>query len=164
MRIAGIIKDTIVNGVGIRDVIFTQGCPHRCKGCHNKQTWNANGGTEYSIEALAAELKNSRNDITISGGEPFAQQDELLSFVEYVSWKYPNKSIWIYTGYTFEELDDFALSFLSEHNVQVIVDGKYEEDKRDKALQFRGSSNQRCIDLVKTLKSGEIVSWEDTYK
>lgn len=161
MRIASITRDSIVDGVGIRDVIWAQGCPHHCKSCHNSQTWNFDGGTEMSVTEIADQL-TKWNNITISGGEPFAQEFELMTLVEYLSWRYPDKTIWIYTGYTFDQLNKGVLLELLEHNVEVIVDGRFEEDKKDTELRFRGSSNQRLIDLNKTLKCGKIVSWEET--
>lgn len=164
MKIAGIIKDSIVNGIGIRDVIFVQGCPHRCKGCHNPQTWDFTKGEERTIQSLIDELKDSPNDITISGGEPFYYPIELCTLIGHLHWAYPKKTFWIYTGYRIEELNPNDLRFLSNCKVEVIVDGRYEEDKRDTSLRFRGSSNQRLIDLKQTVKSEyeQIVSWEDT--
>lgn len=164
MKIAGIIRDSIVNGQGIRDVIFVQGCPHRCKGCHNPQTWDFTKGEEKTIQELIDELRDSPNDITISGGEPFYYPIELCTLIGHMHWTYPKKTFWIYTGYKIEELNPNDLRFLSKCNVEVIVDGEYEEDKRDTSLRFRGSSNQRIIDLKQTVKCDyeQIVLWEDT--
>jgi anaerobic ribonucleoside-triphosphate reductase activating protein len=162
MRIAGIIKNSVVNGVGIRDVIFTQGCPHRCQGCHNPETWKFDGGTEMTVDKLAKEFKDSANDITISGGEPFWNYQDLFNIILELKVDHPNKKFWIYTGYKFEELPERVLSYLQYLNVEVIVDGAFEEDKKDPDLRFRGSSNQRIIDFKKTMESGQIVSWEET--
>lgn len=161
MRIAGIIRDSLVNGVGIRDVIFVQGCPHRCPGCHNPQTWKFDSGTERFIADLVDEFTDSSNNITISGGEPFWDTYNLINLTEQLSMRYPTKTIWVYTGYRFEELSRNVLEELLYNNVEVIVDGRYEEDKRDVTLQFRGSSNQRIIDIKKSLLRGEVVQWED---
>lgn len=161
MRLAGIIKDSAVNGVGVRDVIFLQGCPHHCVGCQNPHTWSPYGGKVYGLLEIIHEV-NSSNNITISGGEPFYDVDQLTALVGSLHIAYPDKTIWIYTGYYYTELDRRTLEILAFNGVEVIVDGRFEEDKKDPKLRFRGSSNQRIIDLEKTLSSGEIVSWEET--
>lgn len=162
MRVAGVVRDSIVDGVGIRDVIFLQGCPHHCKGCHNPTTWNYDGGEELSIEEILDTLSNSSNDITISGGEPLEQFNELLYLLEAIR-KTTDKRVWLYTGYVFNyELcsDIYVLNLLSNY-VDVLVDGRFEEDKKDPNLLFRGSSNQRLIDLPKSIEKEKIVEWED---
>jgi anaerobic ribonucleoside-triphosphate reductase activating protein len=161
MRIAGIIKNSVVNGVGIRDVIFTQGCPHRCQGCHNPETWKFDGGTEMTVDKLAKEFKDSANDITISGGEPFWNYQDLFNIILELKVDHPNKKFWIYTGYKFEELNRVMVDILCNLGVEVIVDGRYERDKRDLTLQFRGSSNQRIIDVRKSLEAHEVILWEE---
>jgi anaerobic ribonucleoside-triphosphate reductase activating protein len=161
MRIAGIIKDSIVNGVGIRDVLFTQGCPHHCKGCQNPETWNFAEGEIVSTLELLEEFSGD-NNLTISGGEPLFTPNLLeLNFLYPFKKRYPNKTIWIYTGYKFEDISEETLKLLDWYNIEVIVDGRYEEDKRDAKLKFRGSSNQRLIDFKKTRKTGQIVLWEE---
>lgn len=162
MRLAGIVKDSIVDGDGIRDVIFVQGCPHHCVGCHNPQTWSFEGGEEYRFSDIADELEDSPNNITISGGEPFHNAKRLSDLVTYLDMVFPKKTIWIYTGYKFEELPEWLLKYFKYFNVEVIVDGAFEEAKKDTNLRFRGSSNQRLIDFKKTIESGQIVSWEET--
>lgn len=161
MRIAGIIKDSIVNGVGIRDVLFTQGCPHHCKGCQNPETWDVRGGKWVEAVDMIEELSGD-NNLTISGGEPLLNVYELeMLFLRHFEERYPNKTIWLYTGYKFEEIPQDKVKILSWYNIEVIVDGKYEEDKRDTKLKFRGSSNQRLIDFKKSIKSGKTVLWEE---
>lgn len=162
MRLAGIVKDSIVDGVGVRDVIFVQGCPHKCPGCQNPSTWSLVGGEEYRLNEIADELDDSPNNITISGGEPFWDCGKLTDLLTFLDMLYPKKTIWIYTGYKFEELPERTLKYLEYLNVEVIVDGAFEEDKKDPDLRFRGSSNQRLIDFKKTMESGQIVSWEET--
>ncbi len=159
MRIAGIIKNSVVNGNGIRDVLFLQGCKHKCKGCHNPQTWKLNGGSWYGVMDLCGKFYTSKNDITISGGEPLLQYDELIVFMELMC-KHQHKRFWLYTGFKYEEIEPWLLRQLSKY-VDVLVDGKFEEDKKDLTLRFRGSSNQRLIDLPKTVEQGQIVLWED---
>lgn len=159
MRIAGILKDSIVNGVGIRDVIFTQGCPHQCEGCHNPETWNVFGGNNVTIALLERLLSDSSNDITISGGEPILQYNEVIKLMRYFT-RFQNKRFWLYTGFRYEELPPQQLLELSKYT-DVLVDGRYEKDKKDPNLLFRGSSNQRLIDLPKSVKENKIILWED---
>lgn len=159
MRIAGIVRDSIVDGVGIRDVIFFQGCLHRCKGCHNPQSWSYTDGTEMSLDDVLNELKNSSNDVTISGGEPLFQILELYSLLESMN-KTQGKRFWLYTGYCYEKLPPQLIINLSKY-VDVLVDGKFVEELKDSNLLFRGSANQRLIDLPKSVNENKIVLWED---
>ena len=162
MRIAGIVRDSIVDGPGVRDVIFLQGCPHHCKGCHNPESWDTEGGTYRRNKDLLEELKDSSNNITISGGEPFLQIEDVIHFLQLLQVNSPvPKTVWIYTGYRFEELRYIWVTSLAKWGVEVIVDGRYEEDKKDPTLLFRGSSNQRLIDLPKSLKEQKVVLWEE---
>ena len=158
MRVAGIVRDSIVDGVGIRDVIFLQGCTHRCKGCHNKQTWDLNGGVHRFAGDVVKELSDSSNDITISGGEPMLQYYDLLSFLVVLK-EYTNKKVWMYTGNTVDPTK--AIYRKLANYVDVIVDGKFVEELKDSNLLFRGSSNQRIIDLKQSVKQRKIVLWED---
>ena len=104
MRVAGIIRDSLVNGEGIRDVVFVQGCPHRCFQCQNQHTWDYNGGKEVNPYELAKGFKDSPNDITISGGEPFSQWEAVVSFMYYIRLDNPNKRFWVYTGFQYEDV------------------------------------------------------------
>ena len=162
MRIAGLIRNSVVNGIGIRDVIFLQGCEHHCKGCHNPHTWSLHHGVEADIHLLAEQLKESKNHITISGGEPLLQYDQLIKFMELVN-ETQNKRFWLYTGFEYDEIPFEQLVELSKY-VDVLVDGRYEEDKRDLRLAFRGSSNQRLIDLPKSLEEFKVVLWEGLHE
>ena len=160
MRVAGIVKNSVVNGIGIRDVLFLQGCKHHCKGCHNPTTWNLDGGKEQTIDYLINQFKDSTNDMTISGGEPLLQfQDDLYHFMKRMHREH-GKRFWLYTGYRYEEIPTFILLMLSEFT-DVLVDGRFALDKKDLTLQFRGSSNQRLIDLPKSVKEEQIILWED---
>lgn len=156
MRIAGIVRDSIVNGEGIRDVVFFQGCGKHCIGCHNPQTWDYNGGQFKFIGEIVNELSNSSNDVTISGGEPLDQFDSLIHLCSQL--RREGKRIWVYTGNVVDPTKDIYKA-LAEY-VDVIVDGRFVIERKDSDLLFRGSSNQRIIDLPKSVKKGQIVLWE----
>lgn len=163
MKVAGIVKDSAVDGVGIRDVIFFQGCSHKCRGCHNPSTWNSNQGTRMSVIEIVRELETSSNNVTLSGGEPLDQNYyELFLLLKYLV-EIQHKTVWLYTGYKYEELGKFLINILVPY-IDVLVDGPYIEELQDKDLKFRGSSNQRLIDLNKTFERKEIVEWEDIYE
>lgn len=156
MRVAGIQRDSITNGIGIRDVIFLQGCSHRCKGCHNPSTWDYNGGEHRFVGDIVNELSKSNNNVTISGGEPF---DQYIALVELCKqFNRQGKTIWIYTGKTVKPTNKIYKD-LAEY-VDVIVDGRFVEELKDSNLLFRGSSNQRLINLPKSVAANEIVLWE----
>lgn len=157
MRVLGYLPNSIVDGVGIRQVFFLAGCPHHCKGCHNPESWNPNGGKDWTLGEVLITAKNNQFDITFSGGEPFFQCLELGTVCAQL---HRYKNIWVYTGYTWEQIveNDALKSVLP--NIDVLVDGRFEEDKRNPELVFRGSENQRIIDVQKSLDKGEIVLWE----
>lgn len=159
MRVAGIIRDSLVNGKGLRDVVFTQGCPHHCFNCQNPKTWNYDGGKEITPSDLAYIFKDSLNNITISGGEPFIQWKELIIFMYTVRQHNPNKRFWIYTGYDYGFIRWIVEGYMLDY-VDVVVDGKYVEELKDPNCLYRGSSNQRLIDVQNTVKEGNIVLWE----
>lgn len=158
MRVAGIVRDSIVDGPGIRDVIFMQGCPHHCSNCHNQDTWDMNGGEVRLSGSLLRELSDSPNDITISGGEPLSQWNALLRLLQLIDAQ-TDKRVWLYTGYTVD-LNQKFYKVLARY-VDVIVDGKFVEELKDPDLLFRGSSNQRLVDIKASVECGEIVEWEE---
>ena len=157
MRIAGIVRDSIVNGPGVRDVVFFQGCGKRCKGCHNPETWDYMGGCHRFMGDVINELAESDNDVTISGGEPFDQIEDLVEFSKQL--KAMGKSVWVYTGNVVDPTK-YLYAVLAQY-VDVIVDGRFVEELKDPDLLFRGSSNQRIIDLPKSVEAEEIVLWEE---
>ena len=159
MRIAGIIQNSVVNGIGVRDTIFFQGCEHHCIGCHNPKTWDINGGEEMSIQRIAEIFKASEHDITLSGGEPLLQFDEIMELMKYINEE-QGKRFWLYTGFRYDEIPPSMLSELSKY-VDVMVDGRFEESNKDLKLAFRGSSNQRLIDLPKSVEKGRVILWEE---
>ena len=157
MRIAGIVRDSIVNGPGVRDVVFFQGCGKRCKGCHNPETWDYMGGCHRFMGDVINELAESSNDVTISGGEPFDQIEDLVEFSRRL--KAMGKSVWVYTGNVVEPTK-YLYAVLAQY-VDVIVDGRFVEELKDPDLLFRGSSNQRIIDLPKSVREEKVVLWEE---
>lgn len=157
MRIAGIVRDSIVNGPGVRDVVFFQGCGKRCNGCHNPETWDYMGGCHRFMGDVVNELAESDNDVTISGGEPFDQIEDLVEFSRRL--KAMGKSVWVYTGNVVDPTK-YLYAVLAQY-VDVIVDGRFVEELKDPDLLFRGSANQRIIDLPKSVKEETIVLWEE---
>ncbi|PFK32170.1 anaerobic ribonucleoside-triphosphate reductase activating protein [Bacillus cereus] len=148
MRVMNIIHDSVVDGEGLRTVVFFAGCPHRCLGCHNSKSWNVWNGTEMAVEEIIKEIaENPLTDVTFSGGDPFFQAAEVKMVAKAV--KDLKKNLWIYTGYTLEEIQSSQNNDMIEllHYGDVLVDGRFELEKRDLTLPFRGSSNQRIIRL-----------------
>lgn len=147
LRIAGIVDDSIVDGEGVRLTVFTQGCPHHCHGCHNPQTWSLDGGHEIDTEDIVEKLKANPllSGITFSGGEPFLQPAPLADLARAAHSL--GLDVWSYTGFTLEELEKHTNVQQLLNEVDVLVDGPYVEALRDLTLRFRGSSNQRIIDL-----------------
>lgn len=161
LRLAGIVRESIVDGPGMRMTVFVQGCPHRCKGCHNPQTHDFNGGYISEINNILAVIDKDPllQGVTFSGGEPFLQAKELSVLAEEISKR--GLDIITYTGYTFEQL-----SQLFDKNPEVkqlvemskyIIDGRFVEELKSYDLKFRGSSNQRIIDVKETLRQGKVV-------
>ena len=150
MKVMNIIHDSVVDGDGLRTVIFFAGCPHFCEGCHNPASWNIRNGTEMTVDQVVQEVaSNPLTDVTLSGGEPFFQALEVAQVARRL--KALGKHIWAYSGYTLEQLQDSEDKAKREllSYCDVLVDGPFILEKRDLTLQFRGSSNQRVIDLNK---------------
>lgn len=164
VRIAGVIRQSIVDGPGLRMVVFTQGCPHGCAGCHNPETHDFAGGYDCELEKLLAVLDKNPllAGMTFSGGEPFERAEELVPLAEQVRER--GKNIWCYSGYTFEELLERAGREPAVQRLlslcDVLVDGRFEEEQKDLTLHFRGSRNQRILDMAKSLAQGEAVQAE----
>lgn len=159
MRYHNITKNDMLNGDGLRTVLWVAGCSHGCKNCHNPITWDICGGVAFDEEAkeeLFASLAPSYvSGITFSGGDPLHLQnrDEIGQLIEEVREKFPQKTIWVYTGYRWEDVKDLPYVKLAD----VLVDGPFVEELKDNTLHWKGSSNQRVIDVKKTLETGDIV-------
>ena len=144
MRIAGIKSCSCVDGYGVRYVIFLQGCPHHCHGCHNPETWDFDGGYDLNVKALVKDIAKHKmiDGITLSGGEPFEQQEECVNLLKMLP---EDTNVWIYTGYLYEKIKDTELAGMAD----VIVDGKFDHFKPVEG-RYYGSYNQRVIEKGKT--------------
>lgn len=157
---ADIQPDSILDGSGIRTVIWFQGCLHNCKGCQNPETHDMNGGMVVDIDEIKMKLKNLKyqSGITLSGGDPFFQPEAALEIAKFA--KSIGLNVWAYTGFTYEALlsDKSRLDLLKY--VDVLVDGKFMIDKKSLNCKFRGSTNQRLIDVKKSLEAGGVVLYD----
>lgn len=162
IRISGIVDESIVDGHGIRFVIFTQGCPHHCEGCHNPATHDFTGGNNVDINTLFATINENPllKGVTFSGGEPFCQPEPLVELAKKVHKI--NRDVTTYTGYTLEELQAMGNPAIQRllDETDYLIDGKFMIDRRDLTLRFRGSTNQRIIDMNKTRHNGHLVTVE----
>ena len=157
-----ITKDDMKNGDGLRVVLWVAGCSHHCPNCQNPVTWDPDDGILFDKNARKELLDIVSQDyisgITFSGGDPLfeSNREEVYELVEYIKSVYPNKTVWLYTGYTFNDLKKFVpIGILNK--IDVIIDGPYIEKFRDTSLKWRGSSNQRVINVRKTIDTGNIV-------
>ncbi len=164
IRLAGIVRESIVDGPGIRFTVFCQGCPHGCPGCHNPESHDFSGGKDCSIDRLLEEIDKDPllAGVTFSGGEPFCQPEGFLELAKGV--KERGLNITSFSGYTFEQLADMAAENIAVRDLldmtDILVDGPYIKAQRDLTLQFRGSGNQRVIDMNRTRAEGHIVIWQ----
>ena len=165
IRIAGTVGESIVDGPGFRYTVFTQGCPHHCPGCHNPQTHDFAGGREVELDVLLRDICRNPlvSGVTFSGGEPFCQPEPLYALA--VELKKKGKHLMAYSGYTFEQrmvLENPAVRRLLEQ-LDLLVDGPYLEAERNLELRFRGSSNQRVLDVPQSLLANAPV-WDERYR
>ena len=163
MRIAGVMHESIVDGPGVRFVVFAQGCPHHCPGCHNRETWDPSGGEEWTVRDLFRVVRKAPGyvqGLTLSGGEPFAQAAQMADLAS-LARKQKKWNIVTYTGYVYEDLMNMAKTDQEVARLleltDILVDGLYVEQLRDIVLRFRGSANQRIIDMKATREEGRIV-------
>ena len=159
MRYHNITKDDMLNGDGLRVVLWVAGCAHACPGCHNPVTWDPEGGLPFD-EAARREIyeeleKDYVSGITFSGGDPLhpANIRGVTELARQIRSDFPDKTIWLYTGSTWDEVRDLEVI----RYVDVLVDGPFREDEKDSTLHWKGSANQQVIDVQKTLKTGEVV-------
>lgn len=161
IKLSGIAYESLVNGPGMRRVFFAQGCKHNCKGCFNPDTHDFNGGEERDIDELIMDTLSNPilRGVTFSGGDPWEQADKFAYMAR--AFKDKGLDIWSYTGYTFEYIignKDERLGWNDLlNNIDVLVDGKFEEDKMQEGLKFKGSTNQRIIDVKESLRLNKII-------
>jgi anaerobic ribonucleoside-triphosphate reductase activating protein len=162
MRIAGVIHESVVDGPGVRFVVFAQGCVHRCKGCHNPETWDPSGGEEWSVRDLFKIIRKSPDKVkglTLSGGEPFLQAGEMADLASHARKR--GLGVVTYTGYVYEDLLEMAEADPEVAKLMletdILIDGPYVDVLKDIGLRFRGSANQRLIDMQASRAEGRLV-------
>lgn len=160
LRVVRIVEGTSVDGPGLRTSVYFAGCRHRCPGCHNEQTWDFSAGSDMTVEEVMAVVRYNDFPVTFSGGDPMYSADAILPLARALVAE--GYGIWCYTGFTYEEIEQHGTEAQREllEFVDVLVDGPYVASLRSTDLRFRGSSNQRLIDVKATLRSGIIRSWE----
>lgn len=174
MKYAKIKKCDVANGPGVRVSLFVSGCNHHCKNCFNREAWDFNYGNDFTDKEEKQIIEDLKPDhitgLSLLGGEPFERQNQegLAPLVKKVKQEYPNKKIWCYTGFTFDK--QILGQMIGEENrkttkemlenIDYIVDGRFVEELKDPKLRFRGSSNQRIIDVKKSLEKNEVVIWD----
>ena len=161
LRVVDIVEGTTVDGPGLRTAIYFAGCSHRCPGCHNEQTWPFDSGHDISVGELMAIIDAATFDVTFSGGDPLLQPDiEALTTLARLI-RESGRTLWCYTGFEYEQLAGMQHVQPLLEQVDVLVDGPYREALRDIGLRFRGSSNQRLIDLRATRAADHITLWDE---
>ena len=160
ISILEIVEDTTVDGPGFRTSVYSSGCPHHCPGGHNPQSWSIDNGHPVEIEEiLKVILDDPFADVTFTGGDPMFQPQGFTALAKAIK-QHSNKNIWCYTGYRFEELLQNPAQRTLLEQIDTLVDGRFIEALKDEELRFRGSSNQRIIDVQASLRKGDIVVME----
>ena len=173
MNYAALKPFDVANGPGVRVSLFVSGCTHRCKGCFNKEAWDFSYGEPYTeketekiLEALKPEYIKG---FSLLGGEPFEKENQkvLCEVLEKIKAAYPEKTVWCYTGYSYDtdllkgKICDFSITKRMLDCIDILVDGKFIEEEKDLSLRFKGSRNQRIIDVKASLKEGRIIRWSE---
>lgn len=163
MRYHNITTDDMLNGDGLRTVLWVAGCNHHCEGCHNPITWDINGGLPFDEEAENELFEKLKPDyisgITFSGGDPLhpKNRDEITRLAKKAREMFPKKTVWLYTGYLFDEIKELEIM----RYLDVLVDGEFKKELLDEKLHWKGSANQRVIEVPETLQVGRIVLFDD---
>ena len=158
LRVLHIVEGTSVDGPGLRTSIYMAGCRHHCQGCHNPASWDFKGGEERTIDELMQVIAYNEAPVTLSGGDPLQQPDGTRALIRRIKQEL-GYNVWCYTGYTWEEIADNASLLDVVKDLDVLVDGPFIQSERDITLRFRGSRNQRLIDVPRTLASGIVTLW-----
>lgn len=163
LRIIDIIEGTAVDGPGLRTSIYFAGCSHHCPGCHNMHTWDFDSGRDFSVAELAEIIDEAEFNVTFSGGDPLLQHNTqaLIELARRI--KNTGKTLWCYTGFRYEQIEEMPRLKPLLECIDVLVDGPFEQNKRDTELLFRGSSNQRLIDMHATRTQNKIILWDNTH-
>lgn len=161
LRVIDIIEATTVDGPGFRNAIYFAGCSHHCDGCHNPQSWSFDSGKDMEISELLTLLRDRGLDVTFTGGDPVMQGEELIALA--AKLREAGLTVWLYTGYKYEQLMEMeSMSRILDY-VEVVVDGRFIKELRDESLLFRGSSNQRLVDVALTRQNGTVTEWQSPF-
>lgn len=163
MRVLKVVEGTSVDGPHLRTSIYFAGCTHQCPGCHNPQSWDPTGGEEMSEDELMRIIAYNEAPVTLSGGDPLFQADAVASLTARIKREL-GYNIWCYTGYTWERIIEHPQLLEAVRHIDVLVDGPFIMAQRDLDIHFRGSRNQRIIDVPETLKQGKIIEIDVTSK
>ena len=160
LRVLHVVEGTSVDGPGLRTSIYLAGCSHHCPGCHNPESWDMNGGEERTLDELMDIIAYNETPVTFSGGDPLAQAQPLALLINRIK-KELDYNVWCYTGYTWQQVTQQPQLMAVVRQLDVLVDSPFLLAERDTKLRFRGSRNQRLIDVQATLSQGHIVEWND---
>ena len=158
LRVLHIVEGTSVDGPGLRTSIYLAGCSHQCPGCHNPQSWDFKGGEERTLDELMEVIAYNEAPVTLSGGDPMQQPEGTRALIHRIKQEL-SYNVWCYTGYTWEEIIADAALLDVVRELDVLVEGPFIEAERDISLHFRGSRNQRLIDIPRTLATGTLTLW-----
>lgn len=158
IHVMDIVPGTSVDGPGLRTSIYLSGCRHQCPGCHNPHTWDFAQGSPMTVDEIMQIVEENGFNVTLTGGDPLYSLPAIIPLIQAI--KAAGYSIWLYTGFIYEQLLSLPGIDAILQSLEAIVDGPFEQDKKDLSLCFRGSSNQRIIDVRNTLASGEIVTFD----
>ena len=157
IRVLDIIAGTTVDGVGLRTSIYVAGCRHQCEGCHNRQSWDFDAGVPMSVDEIMERVEEEDFNVTLTGGDPMWQAEKMLPLAQAIKAK--GYTLWCYTGFVWEQIVKSPEQSALLEYIDVLVDGKFVASERDVSLRFKGSGNQRIIDVKKTMASGKIEIW-----
>ena len=160
LRVLHVVEGTSVDGPGLRTSIYLAGCRHHCPGCHNPESWNMGGGDDRTLDELMEVIAYNEAPVTFSGGDPLAQPKPLAHLVKRIKHEL-GYNVWCYTGYTWEQVKQQPQLMEAVKNIDVLVDSPFKIAERDTKLRFRGSHNQRLIDVQATLKNEKLTLWND---